>query len=101
MSGATHNGSGTALYRAYYNMRGRCNNPTSKDYHKYGGRGITVCDEWNDFEVFRVWALKNGYAPRLHLHRKDNDKGYSPENCEYLAPSVHMAIHNKLRAKAA
>jgi len=69
------------LYRVWGSMRERCNNPRQCRYSSYGGRGIKVCDEWNDFAKFREWALSAGYAPGLQVDRKDNDKGYSPENC--------------------
>ena len=62
----------------------RCFNERSKRYEDYGGRGITVCDEWrNDYTAFRDWAMSNGYADNLTLDRKDNDKGYCPENCRW------------------
>ena len=51
-------------------------------YENYGGRGITVCDEWKeDFMAFYEWSMQNGYADNLTLDIKDNDKGYSPDNC--------------------
>ena len=53
-------------------------------YSRYGGRGIDICDEWkNDFEVFLKWALENGYNERLTIDRKDNSKGYFPDNCRW------------------
>lgn len=52
-------------------------------YHLYGGRGIAVCAEWSRFEAFYEWAIKSGYQDDLSIDRKDNDKGYSPENCQW------------------
>ena len=65
-------------------MKTRCLNPNSKAYHYYGGRGISICDEWKDnFSAFRDWALSNGYRDDLTLDRIDSDKDYSPENCKW------------------
>ena len=62
-------------------MKQRCSNA---NFTYYGGRGITVCNEWcNDFTVFRDWALSHGYADNLSIDRIDNDRGYFPENCRF------------------
>jgi hypothetical protein len=83
----THGLSKSPLYIHWTKMRDRCNNPNNDDYHRYGGRGITVCDEWEDFARFHEWA--NGhpdYSPGKTVHRKNNDKGYSPGNCTWATP---------------
>lgn len=73
------------LRTRYNHMKERCYNPNSKSYHRYGGRGIKVCDEWlNDFSAFESWALSHGYSPELKLDRVDNDGDYCPENCEFV-----------------
>lgn len=80
----THGGTHTRLYSIWDSMKTRCNNPKSKTYSYYGGKGITVCPEWEkSFEAFRDWALANGYADNLTLDRIDSDKGYAPDNCQW------------------
>ena len=57
----------------------------NKDYNNYGGRGITICDEWkNDFLTFYRWAINNGYVNGLSIERKNNNEGYNPKNCIWI-----------------
>lgn len=79
----THRESGTRLYNVWSQMWGRCTNPNANAYRCYGGRGISVCEEWKRYEVFRDWALSHGYAPNLSIDRKDNDGNYNPDNCRW------------------
>ena len=84
----THGMSSTRLYRIYKKMYRRCYKPKTKWFENYGGRGITICQEWlgeQGFENFAKWSMKNGYADNLSIDRKDNDKGYSPDNCRWAS----------------
>lgn len=75
------------LKRIWTNMKTRCNNPNVQSYKNYGGRGITVCDEWtNSFLSFEFWAKSNGYNDSLTLDRINNNAGYCPDNCRWVTP---------------
>ncbi len=94
----THGKSRTRLYTLWKQMRKRCNNPHDRVYKYYGGKGVTVCEEWDkSFELFEKWAFENGYdesAPRgkCTLDRINPFKNYSPDNCRWV--TIQEQLHN-------
>lgn len=84
MSGVPKHGlSYTPEYRAWQQMRLRCLDPKHAAYANYGGRGITVCDRWKSSPENFFADMGRKPTPLHELDRKDNDKGYSPENCRW------------------
>lgn len=84
----THNKSKTKLYHVWAGAKDRCNNKNSKSYKHYGGRGIKMCDSWQDnYEVFYKWSMENGYVEGLTLERINVNEGYNPHNCCWITQS--------------
>lgn len=83
-----HSGSGTRLYIIWKGIRQRCNNPNCKIFKNYGGRGIKLCDEWNDFNNFKEWAMINGYKDNLSIDRIDVNGNYTPDNCRWVTNKI-------------
>ena len=87
-----HGLSKTRLYNIYSGMKQRCYNHNNQHYQWYGGKGITICNEWlgdNGLQNFFEWSLSHGYNENLTIDRLDSSKGYSPDNCQWITSSVN------------
>ena len=87
----THGMTNTRIYHTWIGMRRRCYDPTRSGFKLYGGRGITVCDEWNNnFESFYEWAMQNGYTDELTIDRIDVNGNYEPSICRFATNKQQM-----------
>lgn len=91
-----HGMTGTRIYGIWKAMRSRCLNVNNKSYENYGGRGISVCNEWggeDGFKNFHDWSMKHGYADNLTIDRIDVNGDYTPNNCRWI--TQHEQTRNK------
>ena len=105
-----HGYCGHRLYTIFGNIKNRCCNPNNSSYNYYGGRGITICDEWRyNFQTFYDWAMLNGYKEDLTIDRIDNNGNYEPNNCRFIThkencnntrKNVYITYNNKTQTKA-
>ena len=81
----------TRIYRIWRKMKERCLKEYCKGYKKYGGRGITICQEWlDDFMSFYDWSMANGYTDELTIDSIDYNGNYEPSNCRWVTQSVQQ-----------
>ena len=92
----THNLTKHKLYNIWRNIKDRCTNIKHKSYNDYGGRGITICDEWKTYIPFGEWARANGYQDNLTIDRIDVNGNYEPSNCRWVDNFVQARNTRKL-----
>lgn len=78
------------LHTIWQNMIQRCSNPKNPAYGNYGGRGISVCAEWSDYNAFLEWAKVSGYKESLEIDRIDNNGNYAPHNCRWCSKTTNV-----------
>ena len=95
----THNLSHTTLFNVWEKIKNRCYNPNYSRFIDYGGRGITMCDDWkNNFKNFNDWCISKGWQKGLQVDRIHNDKEYSPDNCKISTVMTNCTNKRKYKS---
>ncbi len=95
----THGMTGSKLFKVLASIRRRTTNEKSANFKYYGGRGITLCKEWDESpELFYLWAIKTGYTAGLSIDRIDNDGNYSPDNCRWTNKNIQSQNTRVIRS---
>lgn len=93
-----HSDARSRLYKIHQDMHNRCYNPNKKFSEYYIEKDIQVCEEWfRNYDAFKEWSMANGYTDELTLDRRDNDKGYSPDNCRWTTKLVQQRNTRAIR----
>jgi hypothetical protein len=82
------------LYGVHGSMKQRCTNPNSQRWQYYGGKGVSVCKEWQNFLTFYEWAIANGYQEGLSIDRIDPEGNYQPDNCHWITVAENTRKSN-------
>jgi hypothetical protein len=98
MNRESHSETKTRLYHIWISIKSRCFDEHSTSFPNYGGRGITVCQEWaSSYLSFKEWAVVNGYNDKLSIDRINVDGNYCPDNCRWATGSVQQFNKRKPR----
>lgn len=93
-----HQKSQTRLYVIWSSMKARCSNPKNISYKYYGGKGVKVCDEWqNNFQSFYDWSMENGYKAGLTIDRKESDGNYELSNCQWISTKENTQKTSRIK----